>query len=573
MVRYDVVIAAEGAADLAACLDALAAVDYPKEQLHLILSPKGAAGPALPQSWQTLCTAWGASTLLDGSAPTLGAALLRGTQAGSAPLVVFLHPSAQVPPQFFTQLEEATGQFGQSAAFEARLLPLETGRPMDPVTMELPQVDCHALLLRRTALEAAGGPDPRLDGQSVGRDLSLRLRAQGWQLRYLPQLNVTLPQDQAAPTALEEYAGSYLDEVLLQVKYGTLGSILRAKGRYLAQLRHPQHFPGVRRVLVQNALHAMRIGWPLFCWRFSHGELARQCRLLLAAPALPDRGRCVCPAVENGPLVSVVLRTCGRPQTLARTLESLRHQTYRSFELLVAEDGEPLAQEMLAQRFSDLPIRYFNDGVRHGRAANGNRALAQAQGELCCFLDDDDFFYPDHLELLVGLLMAHPEADLVLGSAMALFQQEDGTLQELRPMVFDRIDRFTMCQECRIPIQSGLFRRSLFQQWGGLIEGLDAHEDWGMWLKYLEHGRRIHPDGPDVRRITSVFTQPAGQQQAQARILEYSRSDDAFYNDPNLAFTVTLADMRRYYDGMIADLRCLEEKGLLHQFLEEQARR
>lgn len=59
--------------------------------------------------------------------------------------------------------------------------------------------------------------------------------------------------------------------------------------------------------------------------------------------------------------------------------------------------------------------------------------------------------------------------DLVLGSAMAMFVAKDGTVTEVRPMVFDRIDRFTMCQNCRIPIQTVLFRRSLFERYGGLI--------------------------------------------------------------------------------------------------------
>ncbi len=571
--QYDIVMAVSGPAGLEDSVAALMAVELPQEQLRLILCPL--KGGQLPPNWRELCAGLGEAILLEGSAATLGAALCRGSQAGDAPMVVFLEQGAIVPPCFFRVLEQAARQEGQTAAFEPRLLPVESGHPMDPVTMELAQADCRVLAVRRAVLEAAGGPDPRLDGPCVGRDLSLRLRAQGWKLRYLPQLGVTLTKGEAAGLeSLEDYAASLYDPLLLWAKYGSLGGLYRAKAQYLAQLRHPRHFPGVRRVLAQSYLRSLGACWALFLWRFSHGEQARRCRPLFLEPVLPDRGRCPCPALgREGPLISVILRTCGRPQTLARTLESLRHQTYGNFELLVAEDGPPQAQPMLEEQFSDLPIRYLNDGVRHGRAANGNRALEAARGQLCCFLDDDDFFYPDHLELLAGVLTAHPEADLVLGSSMALFLREDGTPQELRPMVFDRIDRFNMCQECRIPIQSALFRRSLFQQWGGLIEGLDAHEDWGMWLKYLEHGRRIHADGPDVRRITSVFTQPAGLQQAQARMLEYSRSDQAFYGNSQLRFDVTLADMRRYYDGMIADLRCLEEKGLLHQFLEEQARR
>ena len=76
-----------------------------------------------------------------------------------------------------------------------------------------------------------------------------------------------------------------------------------------------------------------------------------------------------------------------------------------------------------------------------------------------------------------------------------------------------------------------------------------------MWLKYLEHGRRITPHAPDVRRATSLFVQPAAQSDAAARMEAYRKSDADFYSDASLCFNVTLADMRRYYDDMIADMR------------------
>jgi len=93
-----------------------------------------------------------------------------------------------------------------------------------------------------------------------------------------------------------------------------------------------------------------------------------------------------------------------------------------------------------------------------------------------------------------------------------------------------------------------------------------------MWLKYLEHGRRITPHAPDVRRATSLFVQPAAQSDAAARMEAYRKSDADFYSDASLCFNVTLADMRRYYDDMIADMRCLEARGELHEFLENKNR-
>ena len=54
---------------------------------------------------------------------------------------------------------------------------------------------------------------------------------------------------------------------------------------------------------------------------------------------------------------------------------------------------------------------------------------------------------------------------------------------------------------------------------------------------------------------------------------KYRQSDAAFYGNESLRFDVTLKDMRGFYDGMIEDLRCLEARGELHDYLEKQARR
>lgn len=228
---------------------------------------------------------------------------------------------------------------------------------------------------------------------------------------------------------------------------------------------------------------------------------------------------------------------------------------------------------MVKRDFAELPIRYLNDGGSTAVQPTATGGLRR-RGERCAtFWTMTISFIPITWNCWAGVLCAHPEADLVLGSAMAMFVAKDGTVTEVRPMVFDRIDRFTMCQNCRIPIQTVLFRRSLFERYGGLIETLEAHEDWGMWLKYLEHGRRITPHAPDVRRATSLFVQPAAQSDAAARMEAYRKSDADFYSDASLCFNVTLADMRRYYDDMIADMRCLEARGELHEFLEQQAKR
>lgn len=580
--RYDVVLVTNNSERrLRPCVAALQNARYPLDAVRLIFCDNASAD-GTRETLRRLCAenaqrgkhGFGGFEILENEKDEgLCAARNRGAAHGDAPMLLFLSVDAQADPGIFAGLDDAGKRCPDAGGYECRQTPYETGHHIDPVTMETAWADGAALAVPRAVFTGAGGFDARLAAEQGALDLSWRIRAAGKGLYYAPFARVTRPPRAEGGGGLDGYAQGLYGGLLLRYKFGGFGAIWEGHKIYLEALRRPQHFDGVRRVLAKNYLRHFARLWPFLFWRFSHRAEYAARTACFAGGFSQDRGRCALMPAADGPLVSVIVRTCGRPDTLRRTLQSLRWQTYRNFEVVVAEDGPDTARAMLETEFSGLPIRYLNDGARHGRSANGNRGLAAAKGTLCNFLDDDDFFYPDHLELLVGMWCAHPEADLVLGSAMALYCLPDGTATRMCPLIFDRIDRFMMCQTSRIPIQTVLFRHSLFEQYGGLIETLDAYEDWGMWLKYLEHGRRITPRAPDVRRATSLFVLPAGQDAADARAAAYRQSERAFFADPSLRFSFTLAELRRSYDDLIADLRCLEARGELHEFLEQEAKR
>ena len=91
--------------------------------------------------------------------------------------------------------------------------------------------------------------------------------------------------------------------------------------------------------------------------------------------------------------VSIIVRTCGRPDVLKTALDSLRRQTYKNIEIIVVEDGPIVSEKMIQEEYNDLPIVYFATIEKKGRSAAGNIGLKIASGTYLNFLDDDDIFY------------------------------------------------------------------------------------------------------------------------------------------------------------------------------------
>lgn len=109
------------------------------------------------------------------------------------------------------------------------------------------------------------------------------------------------------------------------------------------------------------------------------------------------------------PLASVIVPAFNAEQTLANTLESLRHQTLGDFEIIVIDDGSTDATASIASAFPDPRIRVFSL-PNGGLAAARNRGLERANGRYVSFLDADDMWTADKLEAHVRTLKARPGA-------------------------------------------------------------------------------------------------------------------------------------------------------------------
>lgn len=102
------------------------------------------------------------------------------------------------------------------------------------------------------------------------------------------------------------------------------------------------------------------------------------------------------------PTIGVIVPTYERPEALRAVLRALEAQTYRRFEVVVADDGSGPATRELVERFqgtSDLPLHHVwqeDSGFRAG--AIRNRAIAATSGEYLVMLDGDCVVRPSFLK-------------------------------------------------------------------------------------------------------------------------------------------------------------------------------
>jgi glycosyltransferase involved in cell wall biosynthesis len=113
------------------------------------------------------------------------------------------------------------------------------------------------------------------------------------------------------------------------------------------------------------------------------------------------------------PLVSVIIPVYNGEKYLLEAIESVFSQTYRPTEIIVVDDGSTDNTAKLLASISGQ-IRSFYQS-NSGPAAARNTGIHNSNGELISFLDADDYWAPNKLNIQVECLLKHPHIGYVLG--------------------------------------------------------------------------------------------------------------------------------------------------------------
>lgn len=191
--------------------------------------------------------------------------------------------------------------------------------------------------------------------------------------------------------------------------------------------------------------------------------------------------------------VSVIIPAYRVTEYIADTLDSVLAQTFRDFEIIVVNDGCPDSEalERVLAPYLDR-IRYIRLDKNAGPSATRNAGIRAAKSDLIAFLDGDDLFNPDFLEVQVAYLNRNAEADMVFGSLL-LFGDDPCAgmpLSQFRPLHGPVTLTSILTEKVTVPLMSLVRRESLFRA-GLFDDAIRKCEDFDLWLRLLKSGGRI----------------------------------------------------------------------------------
>lgn len=448
---------------------------------------------------------------------------------GEGKYMLFLNIDTTILPDTLSKLEDSIKSSNEDVKmWELAQRQYEHPKYYDPISKETSWASGACMVVERNAFEKVGGFDEKIFMYCEDVDLSWNFRRHGYKINYLFDNPINhYSYSKANEFKQNQFVYGFLNNWYLRSKYGKLRNSLRGalyvfkesvRGRHIPYSLNSEQRENIKKILRKN-----------FCLKlipYSLRSLLFRKRGHDFKPKFVDgldyevgrRGAFYSlPEIKTKPLVSVLVRTCGRPNTLRETLVSLRNQTYDNIEIVVVEDGKNTAEDMIKKEFSDLNIKYSSTGKNVGRSQVGNIAMEKASGKYLNFLDDDDLFYPDHVEVLVTELEKNKYDIAYTSSFETLIDVKSRdpyvyNIADYRLFHFENASKIDLYSRNLFPIQAVMFKKNIIKETGGLDTNIDALEDWDFWIR-LSLNHQFHY----VPKTTSLFRTPAHQMAIEER--------------------------------------------------------
>lgn len=102
------------------------------------------------------------------------------------------------------------------------------------------------------------------------------------------------------------------------------------------------------------------------------------------------------------PKVSIITPTYNRHDLLKRAIQSVLAQTYEDWEMIIVDDCPDMSAEDIVRQFGDPRLIYIKHEKNKGGAAARNTGIKASAGQFIAFIDDDDVWLPEKLEIQMG---------------------------------------------------------------------------------------------------------------------------------------------------------------------------
>lgn len=179
--------------------------------------------------------------------------------------------------------------------------------------------------------------------------------------------------------------------------------------------------------------------------------------------------------------VSVIIPVYNRDYSLRDAVESVLIQTYKPSEIIIIDDGSFFPAKDILKNYKNH-INIIRHEENKGVSASRNTGILASSSKYIAFLDSDDIFLPEKLELQINFMK---ENNYQISHTNEFWYKKDRFINQNKKSkryggkILDKI-----LDKCRVSPSSLIVENKVFEKCGLFDETLDVCEDYDISLRF-----------------------------------------------------------------------------------------
>lgn len=205
--------------------------------------------------------------------------------------------------------------------------------------------------------------------------------------------------------------------------------------------------------------------------------------------------------MQKKPLISVIIPVKGRAAVFQEALQSICKQTYKNIEVIIAESNpEPEILKIINNFKNKLNIIHLNVENK-GISFSRNIAIKKSSGQYIAFLDSDDLWMPNKLNVQLEKYKQSPDLGLIYHDAISFdhnhnlpdhsYFYHNGSKPYKGDCFLNLYTSYNI-----IPTSSVMTTKDVLQKTGLFDENLQANEDRDLWIRISRNYKIDYIDKP-----------------------------------------------------------------------------
>ncbi len=224
-------------------------------------------------------------------------------------------------------------------------------------------------------------------------------------------------------------------------------------------------------------------------------------------------------------MITVIIPLYNKEKSIADTVHSVLNQTYRDFELIIINDGSKDNSLNIVQNIDDSRI-VIVDKPNGGVSSARNSGIMSAKNEYLAFLDGDDIWHSEHLNILISSVSRFDNDEI--GGAGTTFYKSNSK-QFDKSKLQTRFNSSTLLVKKSKVMKTGLFN-----------ENLKYGEDVEFWYRLFSNYKLIY-----CNTITSIYYTAAENRSTHIKMPLENRFHKFNYEGKS-------ASEKKYLDKLVA---------------------